>query len=610
MVMRFMLLFGIVLYLCVSKVNAQEPLVLEQALFTLAAQTTPPPDTAAWQTVNLPDWWIKRLPSTSGQGWYRLSFPRPANHVEPLYAVYLPKLGLNAAVYVNGVAVGSGGSFEEPLTRHWNRPLLFVFPAQLLHDGQNRLDIRLRGHAYTQPYLFPPVIGEEALVRAAYERLVFRNITLNQTASLIILVIGIFMLSLWWQRRRDTAYGLFGVAAFVWSAQSVNLFIQQAPVSTAVWEIAINASFQVFSVLLLISMLSFVGGQLRGLRRVLWSMMLLSPLTLAFVPAAAFFKLTAFWHLCSVLATVVTLSVLVREAWLKRNPDARKLMLALSVVVVFATHDWLIHSHYPALQWLEPYLLNDGYLLQFAAPVLFFMIGMIMTSRFARVLNDYESLNHDLEARIQEKHQALASTYARMRELEREQAMQEERERIYGDLHDDVGAKLLSLVYRARNVETADLARAALQDLRDVVSHADAAHSSLAETLLAWEGESRQRLHNAGLQLLWQQPDPLVGNLDQPQMVNMGRILREAISNVIHHAQASTVTVQLQWEATQCQLMIQDNGCGIPAECVGRGLKSMRKRAALLGATLQVLALEPHGTQVVIRVPLTGSVAA
>ena len=238
------------------------------------------------------------------------------------------------------------------------------------------------------------------------------------------------------------------------------------------------------------------------------------------------------------------------------------------------------------------------------------MIGMIMTSRFARVLNDYESLNHDLEARIQEKHQALASTYARMRELEREQAMQAERERIYGDLHDDVGAKLLSLVYRARNVETADLARAALQDLRDVVSHADAAHSSLAETLLAWEGESRQRLHNAGLQLLWQQPDPLVGHLEQPQMVNMGRILREAISNVIHHAQASTVTVQVQWEATQCQLMIQDNGCGIPAERVGRGLKSMRKRAALLGATLQVLALEPHGTQVVICVPLTGSVAA
>ena len=69
--------------------------------------------------------------------------------------------------------------------------------------------------------------------------------------------------------------------------------------------------------------------------------------------------------------------------------------------------------------------------------------------------------------------QVLAACEARLRVVEaesREQAASQERERIYSDLHDDLGAKLLSLVYRAESPVQADLARAILQDLRDVVT--------------------------------------------------------------------------------------------------------------------------------------------
>ena len=50
------------------------------------------------------------------------------------------------------------------------------------------------------------------------------------------------------------------------------------------------------------------------------------------------------------------------------------------------------------------------------------------------------------------------------------QALAEERERIYADLHDDLGAKLLQLIHTANDPRQADLARAVLQDLRDVVT--------------------------------------------------------------------------------------------------------------------------------------------
>lgn len=583
--------------------------MLSQAEFVSADQAIPPETSANWQPVSLPDWWIKRLPSTAGTGWYRMQFGVPVVK-NTQYAVYLPKLGLNAEVFLNGEWVGSGGSFEEPLARNWNRPLLFTLPTGLLHPGGNTLSVHLQGHAYTQPYLFPPVIGEEVQLRLMYDRLVFRNITLNQTASLIILAVGIFMFSLWWQRRKDIAYGLFAVAAFVWSAQSVNLFIQQAPWSTALWEILVNASFQVFSVLLLVSMLSFVGISSMLFRRVLWGMLILSPLTLLLAPAEYFFSLTAFWHFGSVLATGVTLAMLVRAAVFQRSSDARKLMVAMAVVMAFAAHDWLIHSHYPVLKWLEAYLQDDGYMLQFAAPVLFLMIGMIMTSRFARVLNDYEHLNNELESRIQEKHQQLELSYARMRELEREQTIREERERIYGDLHDDVGAKLLSLVYRAGSMETADLARSALQDLRDVVSRPEVIQPDMEEMLLNWESESRQRLHGAGIQLQWQQPEKLTGRLDQQQVLNIGRILRESISNVIHHANASEVQVSVQLEVSYFYLRLQDNGVGISSERSGRGLKNIRQRAETLGAELRFLQVEPHGAGLELKLLLEPVLAA
>ena len=38
------------------------------------------------------------------------------------YAVYLPRVSMNAAVYVNGLLVGSGGSFDEPVARNCGQP--------------------------------------------------------------------------------------------------------------------------------------------------------------------------------------------------------------------------------------------------------------------------------------------------------------------------------------------------------------------------------------------------------------------------------------------------------------------------------------------------------
>jgi signal transduction histidine kinase len=583
---------------------------LVEADFVLADDSLPPGDQAAWTAQALPDTWHINHPAAQARGasngWYRLRFVQEPPG-EGLQALLLPKLGLNAAVFLNGRSIGDGGHFTEPLGRNWNRPLLFILPPDQLRPGQNTLHIRLLSHAYTQASLHPPRVGSEARLRDAYEQATFLRVTVNQTASLLILAVGLLMLTLWWRRRQDVAYGYFGLSALVWAAQSTNLYLRQAPLPTAPWEILINSSFQVFSALLLISLLRFSVAGGRPLVPLLWFSALASPITQWLAPPRHFLAVTAFWHVFTLILVLATLAFLLRAAIRWRNRDAALMAGAMGLVALLGAHDWLIHSQH---FWpgAPRTFTDDLYLLHYSAPLIFLAVGFIMAGRYVRVLNEFETLNNELESRVRLKHSELLATYARMRAMETEQAIGEERARIYRDLHDDVGAKLLSLVYRAESPDNATLARAALQDLRDVVSTTHPENLTLEAICADWRAECEQRLREAGIAIHWTQPDQF-GNaqLTQPQALNLGRILREAVSNIIKHAQAGQAWLTIRPEADGLDLKIRDDGIGCPdapARPGGRGLHNMAQRAGRIGAQLDRENLQGGGCQIRIHLPL------
>lgn len=590
------------------------PLTLNAGDFVLAVGERPPADTAMWRPQSLPDAWPVNHPlavaMNAHAGWYRFRFNLPAAF-DPLQAVYLPKLGLNAAVFLNGRPIGDGGGFTEPYGRNWNRPLLFLAPPGLLHVGENTLHVRLLSSAYTQASLNPLLIGPYTQLRPIYERALFLRVTLNQTASLLIAGMGVLMLSLWWRRRQDVAYGYFGVSALIWAAQSSNLYLVRVPLETRYWEIAVNSSFQIFSAFLLVSLLRFSAAGGRVLMPLFRILVIASPLTQILVPARHYLSLTAFWHVMTLFCAFATLLFLLRAALRWHNRDAGLMAAAMSLVVVLAGHDWLMHSQH---FWIHrPYdFLEDLYLLHYSAPLVFLAVGMIMTSRFVRVLNEFEALNDDLENRVQAKHAQLQESYSRMRAMEMEQAVAAERERIYRDLHDDVGAKLLSLVYRAGTPESADLARSALQDLRDVVSTTQQENLNLADICADWRAECEQRLTEAGVLLDWIQMNGLdAWSLTQPQALNLGRILREAVSNLIKHAKAHRAQVEIGLTSATLHLSIRDDGVGCAGAAQrssGRGLRNMEQRALRIDAQISRLTLATGGCEISVWLPLSGAV--
>lgn len=221
----------------------------------------------------------------------------------------------------------------------------------------------------------------------------------------------------------------------------------------------------------------------------------------------------------------------------------------------------------------------------------------------------------DLERRIAEKHAELERNYARLRRLEHAQVLTAERERMMRDMHDGVGGQLVAALAVAENDTTepakiSAMLRAALDDLRLMIDSLDPADEDLAAILGMLRGRMEPRLAGCGLRFRWQVDDvPPIPGLGPQMILQVLRILQEALCNCMKHARARTVTVKanraVDPEGAPCVCVeVSDDGVGLPAEIrEGRGLGNMRRRAQGIGARLEIAAAQP-GTAVRLWLPL------
>src|SRR3546814_14814090 len=83
------------------------------------------------------------------------------------------------------------------------------------------------------------------------------------------------------------------------------------------------------------------------------------------------------------------------------------------------------------------------------------------------------------------------------------------------------------------------------------------------------------------------------------------RILQESLTNVMRHAQAQTVSVQLLLEGNMLCLRVSDDGCGFPVVARGAGssfgLVGMRERVQMLGGQLIIDSQPGQGTTITAR---------
>ena len=186
-----------------------------------------------------------------------------------------------------------------------------------------------------------------------------------------------------------------------------------------------------------------------------------------------------------------------------------------------------------------------------------------------------------------------------------------ERERIARDLHDVLGHTLSVITLKselARKLVDRDPERAKLE-MQDVENTSRAALADVREAIRGYRSDgffaelsrARAALETAGVTM---KCDAVPLELSPAQESVLALVLREAVTNVVRHADAQRCEVRLSKEKALCRLEIADDGRGGDAP-EGSGLRGMRERLQTIGGSLE--RLTGHGTRLVIELPLAAS---
>ncbi len=186
-----------------------------------------------------------------------------------------------------------------------------------------------------------------------------------------------------------------------------------------------------------------------------------------------------------------------------------------------------------------------------------------------------------------------------------ERGIEQERARVAQDLHDDIGARLLTLLHRSEG-EAAQSIREVLASLRLTVYGLGARPQSIVDCLAHWRAEAGERCEASGVQLEWRERAPLCqAMLDAPQQLNLARVIREALSNALRHARPSRVEIEVAVVDHALEISLGNDGATEPPEQwrSGLGLRGMDQRMQRLGGSLS-LDGDEHRTRVALRLPL------
>lgn len=203
------------------------------------------------------------------------------------------------------------------------------------------------------------------------------------------------------------------------------------------------------------------------------------------------------------------------------------------------------------------------------------------------------------------------------------EAEESERKRIASDLHDGVG-QLFSAVKMNLNglldrieinkeedkflaEKTMALVDESCKEVR-VISHKMMPNFLLKSGISSDIKSFIEKIDETALKIVFES-NGFKEQLEFNEEIILYRVIQELINNVIKHAKANELKIVLQKNKQFIEVKIADNGIGFDYENAiskgGLGLKNILVRIEYLKGSVQFLTLNPHGTEVVIQVPIT-----
>jgi two-component system sensor histidine kinase UhpB len=276
----------------------------------------------------------------------------------------------------------------------------------------------------------------------------------------------------------------------------------------------------------------------------------------------------------------------------------------------------------------EAVILVGGLVVMLVANAALLRIGLAPLDRLGRLMTTVDLLRPGQrlpEGRRGETAELIRTFNAMLERLEHERAtssarillaQEAERRRIAQELHDEVGqsmtAVLLSLKRAADQADeplrgdlqqAQEITRGSLDEVRRLVRRLRPGVLEDLGLISALTSLTTEFATHVGLRVL-RRFDTGLPVLDPETELVLYRVAQEALTNAARHAEAERVEVSLRHTGGAVVLSVSDDGRGTETAREGAGIRGMRERALLIGATLDVTSQRRAGTQVRLTVPL------
>lgn len=350
------------------------------------------------------------------------------------------------------------------------------------------------------------------------------------------------------------------------------------------------------------------------------------------------------WSGLTIILLIYLVIIWVRPDWWTR---ARYALSACSVIALLLllslfngrnTYGWSLLLPLVLLLAREQQQKYRRFTALLAAATLVVMVVILPTYAFAlevvpgvlalyfciRAINIYKESYRLSQLHVQElanAHQELQQTHAALQEASvhsMRSAALAERTRLAQDMHDGIGHQLTSLIVQLQALEIIlpgdpqqaahavpamlEVARKTMAEVRQAVRAWQEDESGLG--LVALQGLVSQCAAHSTLALEFQQDGDL-SKWPVELSVSLYRVLQEALTNIMRHAQATAASVRVQEHDQQVVLTVADNGRYTEKTplILGYGIKGMIERCQALGGSCTISQDQPHGLKLQVMLP-------
>lgn len=550
----------------------------------VAANASTPPQTG-WQPQALPDAWIHSRSGFRGIGWYRLPF-RIETEIPQDLALLVGRASGIAQFWLNGSVLNPEVRFTTPerVGTDTLRSQLIPLPAGLLRVGENVLHVRLQGSGLGGDGLWDVRIGPADALRGPWLLRHLPQRVIPEAIFALMLAGSLFALFVWWRDRRVRNLH-FAIVTVLWTVIMGLYVLPGLPLPQKALTVLISTVLVLFYWALLGLFYRYSGSQWRWYPRLL---NVVSAITLILVLGLTLFgfdetpehfsERMGLVLLPTVLLRALATVMLLQAAWRQRS--LRSSALAAAELIWYAGHVQMIGIL--AGWWSpEPFRFDPSVSLPLYVVLISFFVQRLVLDR---------------------EHAA----------REKQAAIDAERARLLHDMHDGMGAHLITALRLARTegvdrAVVAETIEEALSDLRLIVDSLDIGNQGLVQLLGNLRFRLEPRLGMLGIRLHWEvEPLDELAHVKPEMALNVLRIVQEALNNAVKHARPRVITISVQRRNPDIVISVADDGVGFESDETtphGRGLTSMRRRAEKLGGSFRITHREGGGTIAALQLP-------